>query len=157
MAESVWGEHGSGRVEKALTKVASETIHVVTAGRTDTGVHATGQVAHFDSFAVRSPLNWLRGANTHLPTGLALIGSKRSIPSFMRVSPHWRDVIGTSCFAGMFDRPFYREKLPGPTKNLMFRACSMQRRPWWVGMIFPLSGQVVASQSNRCARFMSCR
>lgn len=69
-------------VEKALTRVASETIHVVTAGRTDTGVHATGQVAHFDSFAVRSPLNWLRGANTHLPTGLALIWVKAVNPEF---------------------------------------------------------------------------
>ena len=69
-------------VEEALARVASEAIQVVTAGRTDTGVHATGQVAHFDSGAARSPLNWLRGANTHLPTGLALMWVKAVDPKF---------------------------------------------------------------------------
>ena len=64
-------------IEKALSAVASEAIRVVTAGRTDTGVHATGQVFHFDTVVERSPLNWLRGANTHLPSGLALTWIKQ--------------------------------------------------------------------------------
>ena len=36
-------------VETALSSVADESIEVVCAGRTDTGVHATGQVVHFDT------------------------------------------------------------------------------------------------------------
>ena len=41
-------------VEEALSIVANEAIAVVCAGRTDTGVHATGQVVHFDTGAQRS-------------------------------------------------------------------------------------------------------
>ena len=36
-------------LEDALSSVAAEPVRVVTAGRTDTGVHANGQVAHFVS------------------------------------------------------------------------------------------------------------
>ena len=54
-------------VEQALSSVADEAICVVCAGRTDTGVHATGQVIHFDSVATRGNDNWLRGANANLP------------------------------------------------------------------------------------------
>ncbi|HIE75251.1 MAG TPA: tRNA pseudouridine(38-40) synthase TruA, partial [Gammaproteobacteria bacterium] len=36
-------------LERALSRVASHPVRVITAGRTDTGVHASGQVVHFDS------------------------------------------------------------------------------------------------------------
>lgn len=54
-------------VEKALGAVADATIEVTCAGRTDSGVHASAQVAHFDTTAQRSNRGWLLGANTHLP------------------------------------------------------------------------------------------
>lgn len=60
-------------VEQALARVADEPVAVVTAGRTDAGVHALAQVIHFDTTAERTPYNWLRGVNTHLPTGVALL------------------------------------------------------------------------------------
>jgi len=69
-------------LEEALSSVAAQPVRVVTAGRTDTGVHASGQVAHFDSTAVRQPLNWVRGANTLLPEGLALTWAKPVDPEF---------------------------------------------------------------------------
>ena len=47
--------------------MANEDIEVVCAGRTDTGVHASGQVVHFDTSAERSDRGWLLGANTNLP------------------------------------------------------------------------------------------
>ncbi|MGB8328184.1 MAG: tRNA pseudouridine(38-40) synthase TruA [Steroidobacteraceae bacterium] len=59
-------------VERALSRVAGEAIHVVAAGRTDAGVHAAGQVAHFDAAAVRTPRAWLLGANTYLPRDVSL-------------------------------------------------------------------------------------
>ena len=59
-------------LESALSTVAAEPVRVITAGRTDTGVHATGQVVHFDSTAHRSPGAWLRGANTSSPAGIAV-------------------------------------------------------------------------------------
>ena len=55
------------QLQKALTCVANHPIVVQCAGRTDAGVHAIGQVVHFDSDAVRSTRNWLLGTNVNLP------------------------------------------------------------------------------------------
>ena len=60
-------------VEKAFSQVANHPVRVVCAGRTDTGVHATGQIIHFDSQAHRSDWSWLRGANTHLPDAITVL------------------------------------------------------------------------------------
>jgi len=54
-------------VEQTLSKVADESVAVVCAGRTDTGVHATGQIIHFDTAAERTERGWLLGANSNLP------------------------------------------------------------------------------------------
>jgi tRNA pseudouridine38-40 synthase len=69
---SGWQRQSSGRtvqasMETALARVADAPVEVVCAGRTDTGVHATGQVVHFDTRAVRGTDSWLRGGNSHLP------------------------------------------------------------------------------------------
>jgi len=54
-------------IEETLSQVANEPVAVVCAGRTDTGVHATGQVVHFDTNAERTDRGWLLGANSNLP------------------------------------------------------------------------------------------
>jgi tRNA pseudouridine38-40 synthase len=54
-------------LEQALTAVANHPVEVVCAGRTDAGVHATGQVVHFDTDADRSLRGWLLGVNSNLP------------------------------------------------------------------------------------------
>ncbi len=64
-----------GELEKALSIVADEPIQVVCAGRTDTGVHATGQVVHFDTTAVRQEKAWVLGVNAHLPRDAASLWS----------------------------------------------------------------------------------
>jgi len=61
-----------GEVEHALSKVANHFVRVTTAGRTDTGVHASGQVIHFESDAERSERSWLYGANANLPADACL-------------------------------------------------------------------------------------
>ena len=55
------------RLEAALSRVADESIEVTCAGRTDTGVDASGQVVHFDTESERSERGWLLGANSNLP------------------------------------------------------------------------------------------
>jgi len=60
-------------VEAALSQVADQPIAVTVAGRTDAGVHALGQVIHFDASAARSDRAWLRGANSNLPAEVALL------------------------------------------------------------------------------------
>jgi tRNA pseudouridine38-40 synthase len=56
----------------AISTVANETLTTGAAGRTDTGVHACGQVVHFDSVARRSEFAWLRGINSNLPADIAI-------------------------------------------------------------------------------------
>jgi len=61
------GDGVQERVERALSKVANEPVVIICAGRTDTGVHASGQVVHFDTNSERSSRGWLLGANSDLP------------------------------------------------------------------------------------------
>lgn len=60
------------RLESALSVVANEPISVFCAGRTDAGVHATGQVIHFETQAQRSDSAWTMGVNSHLPANIAV-------------------------------------------------------------------------------------
>lgn len=62
-------------VEKALSKVADEPVQVVCAGRTDTGVHATGQVVSFDCSSPRPLKAWVSGVNAHLPDDVSSVWS----------------------------------------------------------------------------------
>lgn len=59
-------------LEEALSKVANEPIEVICAGRTDAGVHATGQVVHFDTNASRPERSWTLGINANLPDSVAV-------------------------------------------------------------------------------------
>jgi tRNA pseudouridine38-40 synthase len=59
-------------VQAAISFVAGHPIVAICAGRTDRGVHATGQVIHFDTSAVRTPRAWVLGANTKLSSAIAL-------------------------------------------------------------------------------------
>jgi tRNA pseudouridine38-40 synthase len=59
-------------VESALSLVADAPTRVACAGRTDAGVHAVGQVVHFDTEAVRPDTAWVRGVNSHLPESVAV-------------------------------------------------------------------------------------
>jgi len=53
-------------VELALGNVADQEVSVVCAGRTDTGVHATNQIIHFDCDKERTIRAWIHGANSFL-------------------------------------------------------------------------------------------
>lgn len=59
-------------LEKAISNVANEPVHVVCAGRTDACVNATYQIIHFESHAKRTPRSWVMGTNTKLPDDIAV-------------------------------------------------------------------------------------
>lgn len=59
-------------LERALAFVAAEPVKVFCAGRTDTGVHAIGQVVHFDCIAERPDRAWVMGCNSRLPDSVAI-------------------------------------------------------------------------------------
>lgn len=72
-----WQRQTSGRsvqaaVDEALSRIADEPVVSQCAGRTDAGVHACGQVAHFDTGASRDARAWTLGTNSHLPRDIAI-------------------------------------------------------------------------------------
>lgn len=60
------------KLESAIGKIANHPVSVIPAGRTDKGVHATGQVIHFDTDATRSDYKWLLGINSYLPKDISI-------------------------------------------------------------------------------------
>lgn len=60
-------ESVQSQVEKALSEIASHPVDLHCAGRTDTGVHAVGQVVHFETPNERPIKAWVQGVNTKLP------------------------------------------------------------------------------------------
>lgn len=70
------GRTVQGQVEQALARVADHPVRVICAGRTDTGVHALGQVVHFDTPAPRPLRAWVFGVNSHLPDDVSVRWSR---------------------------------------------------------------------------------
>jgi len=62
-----------GALESALGFVVDHPLEVVCAGRTDAGVHAGCQVAHFDTVSVRTPYGLQQGGNSRLPGGVTIL------------------------------------------------------------------------------------
>ena len=72
-----WQSQSSGQtiqdhLEAALGKLAAQRVSTVCAGRTDAGVHALMQVAHFDTGLDRDIHSWVRGTNACLPRDIAV-------------------------------------------------------------------------------------
>ena len=114
-----WQEQRNGRsvqdtLAVAVTAVANEPITIHGAGRTDAGVHAAGQVAHFDTHAKRSARQWVLGVNSNLPDDIAVCWARDVDADFdARRSALWR---------------LYRyELLQRQTRSALAR-----RRSWWV-------------------------
>lgn len=59
-------------VETAIFGVTQITVPVIGAGRTDSGVHALGQVASFRINRDMSPREWMRALNAHLPESIVV-------------------------------------------------------------------------------------
>ncbi len=66
-----------GVLEDAIQSVTGETaIKVTGSGRTDAGVHAQGQVAHFDTQSSIPPENFFKAINTKLPSDIKVLNSQ---------------------------------------------------------------------------------
>lgn len=81
-------------VSAALVRVADQPVKLTGAGRTDAGVHALGQVAHFDSDNRRAARAWVLGANSELPADIRLRWAVEVPEHFhARYSALWREYI----------------------------------------------------------------
>lgn len=69
-------------LEEVLSKIANHPVNVYCAGRTDTGVHATGQVVNFKLESDRALKAWYMGANTLLPDDISVRWAKQMDDEF---------------------------------------------------------------------------
>jgi tRNA pseudouridine38-40 synthase len=69
-------------LQKAIFKLTGETVTVYSAGRTDSGVHALGQVANFFSQSPIPPTQFAAALQTHLPPEIQLLQSWEAPPEF---------------------------------------------------------------------------
>ncbi len=72
------------RIEQAMSEVAKAPIRIHGSGRTDAGVHALGQVAHFDApdHLTMNPFNWVPALNTKLPSSIRILSCEEVAPDF---------------------------------------------------------------------------
>ncbi|MBQ9513839.1 MAG: tRNA pseudouridine(38-40) synthase TruA [Clostridia bacterium] len=69
-------------IEDAIFSLTGEKVKVVGSGRTDAGVHALGQVAHFDTKSTIPPSNFAKALNTILPLSVKVLKSEEVAKSF---------------------------------------------------------------------------
>lgn len=81
-------------LEAALSAFDGAAVRVVAAGRTDAGVHADGQVVHFDLTRKRDPERLLEGVNALLPWDVRVTDAEEAVPGFhARRSAVWKEYL----------------------------------------------------------------
>ncbi len=71
-----------GEIERALKKLTGDSVRVIAASRTDTGVHARGQVVSFRTESLLTPQTFVNGLNYYLPRDIAVKTAYRADASF---------------------------------------------------------------------------
>lgn len=106
------------RVEEAIFSLSGERVSVVASGRTDAGVHALGQVAHFDVNAAIPAKNYMTGVNHFLPPDIRILSAEEVPEDFhARFSAHEKTY--TYCiYESRFDRACYFNRAARVEKKL---------------------------------------
>jgi len=76
------GRTVQAEIEKALSVLVKAPVPIVGAGRTDSGVHARGQTAHFDAVTRMEGPHFLRGLNALLPPDVRILECRAVEPDF---------------------------------------------------------------------------
>jgi len=71
-----------GLIENALEKIASKSIPVIGSGRTDAGVHALAQSAHFKAHITLDEEDLLKAINGNLPKDIRITSLQKAAPEF---------------------------------------------------------------------------
>jgi tRNA pseudouridine38-40 synthase len=71
-------------IQAALEEVAKQPLRLHGSGRTDTGVHALAQIAHFDppSEISMNPFNWVPALNSKLPAAIRIMACEEVASEF---------------------------------------------------------------------------
>jgi tRNA pseudouridine38-40 synthase len=76
------GRTVQAEIEKALAVLVKAKCPITGAGRTDSGVHARGQTAHFDAATRMQGADFIRGLNSLLPADVRILHCQETDPSF---------------------------------------------------------------------------
>jgi tRNA pseudouridine38-40 synthase len=116
-----------GVLERAIAELTGETTRVLSAGRTDAGVHALGQVASFRTTATIPPEKWRPALQSRLPQDVVILESAAVDDDFhatySAVSKRYRYVLWES----RLDDPFLRRyvwRVPSPLDGEAMHAAS---------------------------------
>lgn len=98
-----------GEIERAILAISGETVRLLSAGRTDSGVHALGQVANFYSSSPIPPDRWRPALQSQLPPEIVVLESDE-VPlefhaTFSATSKRYRYLI----YNQVVDSPFLRD------------------------------------------------
>lgn len=97
-------------IENTLESVLGHPVRIHAAGRTDSGVHAAAQVAHFDAPSQIPPHRWADILNSRLPSDILIRASAAVDPTWhARFSAVWRRyryTLYTDPYPNLFVRPF---------------------------------------------------
>ncbi len=93
-------------LENSLRELSLENIKTFAAGRTDAGVHASGQVVHFDTNSVIPPNRWADALNGRLPDSIRILESV-SVPNdwhacFSAMYRHYRYIVNNGKVKNIF-------------------------------------------------------
>ena len=80
------GPSVQGRLQRAVAELVGESVSVVAAGRTDSGVHAWGQVAAFDSPRALPLKAYWMGLNGLLPEDIAVVKAEEVVDYTQRIN-----------------------------------------------------------------------
>ena len=97
-------------IEKAIYEVTGQGTSLQGSGRTDSGVHARAQVAHFDTDVRMAADKFAIALNTHLPADIRVLYSEETTPEFhARFSAkekQYRYFVQTGAHADVFTRKY---------------------------------------------------
>lgn len=99
------GDTVQAELEKAVFAVTGERTTVVGSGRTDAGVHAEGQVAHFDTGSDIPPEKFLFALNAVLPQDIKVTESKKAPDGFHARFSAKRKTYEYNAYVSPFSRP----------------------------------------------------
>ncbi len=111
------GRTVQGELEKAIERITQKQVRVLGAGRTDAGVHATGQVIAFDVSWRHTDQELHRALNAVLPVDIAIRHLTASYPTFHpRFDAIWRQyrytILNRPIRSPLWDRNAYHVTQP---------------------------------------------
>ena len=98
-------------IETAISKVVGHSVKVVPSGRTDAGVHAIGQVCHFDTTNDNVTMdNIVRGTNINLPPDIKLVSAEETDKSFHAKNSTKQKTYQYVCYLSKTELPLFENR-----------------------------------------------